>query len=397
MSLGNMKNKWLLIIVLFTWSITNAQETKLSPQAEISVLTIGPGTSLNDSFGHSAFRIADLNNDLDLVFNYGIYDFDTPNFYVKFAQGKLNYLMGLNYYDDFLASYMAQNRNVQEQILNLNAHQKQKLFDYLLNNYQPENRAYLYDFFYDNCATRIRDVVDNVMHDDIVFNTPKELEEKTFRTLIHENLNKNSWGSMGIDLALGSVIDKKAVPREYMFLPKFIFLFFENATINKSQSPLVKETNLIYEKAERRIKNSFITSPLIVFGLMSLIIIVLTYSDYKKNKRTIWLDMFLFSATGLIGIVILLLWFATDHKGTANNYNILWAFALNLLVLGQAVKKVPKNWFVKYLKFLLIMLCLLTLHWFMGVQVFAITLIPIFAALAIRYVFLLYHFKNQLS
>ena len=389
-----MKKLWLLFLCVLTLVNLNAQNF-LSSEAKVSVLTIGPGLSLNDSFGHSAFRIQDDSSQLDLVFNYGVYDFDTPNFYLKFAQGKLNYLLGVNYYDDFLASYMAQNRMIEEQVLDLTPFQKQELFDYLLTNYEPENRAYLYDFFYDNCATRIRDVAEDVLKDELVFNTPQSIVDKTFRQLIQENLKSNSWGSVGIDVALGAVIDKKAEPEEFMFLPKFIYDYFAEATIKSSQKPLVKETNVLYQKVERIISKGVLLSPLVIFLIVALFIIFVTYSDHKKHKRTIWLDGFIFGITGITGICILLLWFATDHTATANNYNILWAFPLNLIVLVPLLKRTPKGWVRKYLKFLLILLCLLSLHWSIGLQVFAITLIPILVALAIRYVYVITFLKNQ--
>ncbi len=96
---------------------------------------------------------------MDIVFNYGVYDFDTPNFYTKFAQGKLNYKIGANYFEDFKESYIRQNRTIKEQILNLSLDERQQVFNFLSKNYEPENQYYLYDFFYDNCATKIKDVI----------------------------------------------------------------------------------------------------------------------------------------------------------------------------------------------------------------------------------------------
>ncbi|WP_372755896.1 DUF4105 domain-containing protein [Mariniflexile sp.] len=389
-----MKKILLLLFLFLTIEIINAQQNSLSRQAEISVLTIGPGASLNDAFGHSAFRIKDDLKGIDLVFNYGVYDFQTPNFYLKFAQGKLNYLIGLNYYEDFFEAYISQNRSIKEQVLNLSATEKQKVFDFLLNNYKPENRGYLYDFFYDNCATKIKDVANISLNNSITFQKPNNFEDQTFRTLIQNNLNKNSWGSLGIDVALGSVIDKKARAEDHMFLPENIYKFFEVARIN-DQKPLVKESKIIYNKIETPAPTNFFTSPLFIIGLISLFILYITYNDYKKQKRTVWLDVSLFSITGLIGIFILLLWFATDHKGTHQNYNLLWAFALNIFVLNQVLRKKVNAWFIKYLKLLVILLCLLTLHWFMGVQVFAIGLIPLLIALLVRYLFLITYFKTS--
>ncbi len=389
--------KTLIILFLFVFVKTiHAQENILSDEAEISVLTIGPGSSLNDSFGHSAFRIKDIAKGTDLVFNYGVYDFDAPYFILKFAQGKLNYLIGGNYYEDFYQDYISQNRTIQEQVLNASQSEKQKLYDYLINNYKPENRRYLYDFFYDNCATKIKDVTNIALNNTIQFTPPKDFKQQTFRELIHSNLNRNSWGCFGIDLALGSVIDRKATPEEHMFLPKYIYKFFENATIKNTDASLIKESNVLYKKIDTPVENHFFTSPLFVFTIIGLLIVFITYKDFKQHKQSVWLDVTLFSLTGIIGVIILLLWFATNHHGTHQNYNLLWACVLNIFVIGQLFRKKISTWFVKYLKFLIMLLCLLTLHWIIGVQIFAIGLIPFLIALFIRYVFLIrfYNFST---
>ncbi|MFL0352430.1 DUF4105 domain-containing protein [Xanthomarina sp. GH4-25] len=378
-----------LFVVLSSFS----QTRRLSPDAEISVLTIGPGTSLNDAFGHSAFRIKDQRHGMDITYNYGIYDFNTPNFYLKFAQGKLNYLIGRNFYEDFYNAYVYQNRTIQEQTLNLTQIEKQQVFDYLETNYKPENRAYLYDFFFDNCATRIKDVLVKTLNTSIQFNPPSGFQPQTFRTLIQNQLDTNSWGSVGIDIALGSVIDRPATPEEHMFLPKYIHAFFEVATLGNSSKSLMKNNRLVFKKRDVNASQQVLFSPYVLFSILGLIILSLTFFDYKNQRRTKLLDIIIFSTTGLIGVFILLLWFATDHEATAQNYNLLWAFALNVFVVAQVIKKTPKQWFIKYLKFLVIMLCLLTFHWLVGIQVFAIALLPLLIALGVRYVFLVWYYK----
>jgi hypothetical protein len=367
----------------------------LSENAEISVITIGPGSSLNDAFGHSAFRIKDTKKGLDLVFNYGVYDFEAPNFILKFTQGKLDYLIGLNRFDNFYNAYTAQNRSITSQILNLSSTEKQQLFNYLINNYKPENRRYLYDFLFNNCATKIKEVTNLATQNPIDFNIPKDYSEATFRTLIQNNLNKNSWGSLGIDIALGSVIDRYATPEQHMFLPKNIHSFFDIATIQNSNTPLVKTRKTLFKASAKNKTSNFIFSPLFLFGILGLVIVFITYNDFKTGKRTKTLDFILFGVTGLAGVVIMLLWFATDHQTTKNNYNLLWANPLNLILLFQILKTTLPNWINKFLKFLIILLCLLVFHWVTGVQVFAIALIPLLIALFIRYIFLITHSNTK--
>ena len=395
MSLDNataMKLKLSVLVFLFTYVALVAQQLQLSDDAKISVITIGPGESLNDAFGHNGFRIKDRALGIDLVYGYGEYDFDAPNFYLKFAQGKLNYLISRHPFQNFYYAYTRANRTIEEQVLRLSKEDKQALFNYLENNYKPENRRYVYDFFYDNCATKIRDVSQITTKSNIEFVNPNDFEQKTFRDLIHEHVGLNSWGSFGIDIALGAVIDKQASPQEYMFLPKYIHLFFETAKINTNET-LVESASTLYQRKASNSSGLFLLSPIVILGLIATIILFVTYKDYKRNLRSKWLDITLFSITGLIGIVILLLWFATDHSATALNYNVLWAFPLNILVIGQLTKPHVKTWFKKYLKFLIIMLCLLTSHWIIGVQVFALGLIPMLIALLVRYVYLIKWFK----
>ncbi len=370
-----------------------SQQFPLSPNAEVSVLTVGPGESLNDAFGHNAFRIKDSQRGLDVVFGYGEYDFDAPNFYLKFAQGKLNYLISKNNFSDFYRFYIKYDRTIKEQRLNLTATERQRLYDYLLNNYKPENRKYLYDFFYDNCATRIRDVAEIASKNNITFTTPEDFKPKSFRELIHDHVGLNTWGSFGIDLALGSIIDREATAYEHMFLPEYIHLFFENAKVKDSKN-LVNKSTTIYQQKKKRSELNFLLSPLFIMLLFAALIIYITYKDFKSKSRTKWLDTILFVVTGLIGVIVFLLWFATDHTATGYNYNMLWAFPLNLFMISQLFKKDIKKWFRAYIKFSLLMLILMTLHWLIGVQVFAIALIPVLVALIIRYFFLLQHFQK---
>ena len=382
---------------LFVSEQSYSQDATLSENAEVSILTIGPGSYLYDKFGHSALRVKDPVSQWDIIYNFGVYDFKTPNFYTKFAQGKLLYKLDTSRFGPFYDGYARQNRYINEQVLDLSHLEKQQMFDFLQNNAQPENRDYLYDFFFDNCATRIRDVFTVVLGDQLQFNHDHLPESETFRDLIQNNLKSNTWGSLGIDVALGAIIDRKATPAEYQYLPEYVFQAAQNASLQKKgvTTPLVKKTTSLFKNKGVKTKHNFFLSPLFIFGLLSLIIIYITYRDFKKEKRTKWLDITIFIITGLIGVFILLLWFATDHTATANNYNLLWAFPFNLILLLGLNKQVPKKWTHRFVLFLVLMLLLLCMHWISGVQVFAIGLIPLLIALGIRYLFLLKYLKKQ--
>ena len=194
-------------------------------------------------------------------------------------------------------------------------------------------------------------------------------------------------------MALGAVIDRIATPEEHMFLPKNINTFFGNAKFANTNLPLVQQSKVIFNAQPAKKQTNFFTSPLFVLSLLACIIIYVTYRDYKRYKATKILDVLIFGSTAVIGIVLLLLWFATDHGATKNNYNLLWANALNIVMLIPVIKAYTKPWMVSYIKFCVILLCLLIFHWITGVQVFAITLLPLVIALLIRYIFLANHYN----
>ena len=388
------KFHFFLVLLLLGLISVPAQDNNSITPTNISIITIGPGTSLNDAFGHNGFRVKTAYS--DVVYDYGRYDFDNPNFYTNFARGKLKYLQGKSNYYDIINFYKHQNRTIDEQVLNLTDIEKRQFNTFLTANYKPENRAYLYDFFYDNCATKIRDIAENITQSNITFNMPKDFQQKTFRDLIQDHTQWNSWGSLGINVALGSVIDNDATAYEYMFLPKYIHDFFEVATLKNSNAKLISSSKRIYQRTETAMGSTFFMSPFFILGILSLVLVYITYVDYRKFRRSKLVDVLGFLITGLIGVLILLLWFATDHTATAMNYNLLWAFALNIIFVYYISKKKVSVRFIKYLKFLIILLCLLIFHWVLGVQKFSLVLIPLLFAILIRYIFLVYYFsKNQ--
>ena len=163
----NFKKLITFLLIITSFSV-NAQ-LELTTESKISILTIGPGTSLNDAFGHTAIRIKDPIYKFDIVFDYGRYDFETENFYLKFAQGKLNYEINQSDFNTFFGYYQYNNRSVKEQLLNLSTEQKTALYYQLKEAIKPENKSYLYDFFYNNCATKIKDDIENILDNQLAF------------------------------------------------------------------------------------------------------------------------------------------------------------------------------------------------------------------------------------
>jgi len=384
----NMK-KFIALLLIFLSFSTYSQQIQLSNRAEISLITAGPGnTELYEAFGHTTIRVYDPLQGIDDAYNYGIFDFEAPNFYVNFIKGNMLYKLAKYPFSRFIYSYKRDNRWINEQILNLTQTEKQHFFDYLENNAKPKNATYSYDPYFNNCSTVVRDIAKIVLVDKLSFNN-QQYQSTTMRTIMDGELPRNTWGSFGIDVALGSILDKKASFEETMYLPDHLSKAFRGATItrNQKQVPLVKLERKILDYSELEQKIS-VFNPIVVFSLILLFVLYITYKDYKNNKRSKWLDFTLFFTTGIISLLIIFLWFFTNHATAVRNFNFLWAFAPNLFVGFYLLKKELPKWIKKYNLLLLIFLIVLILLWLLKVQVFSIAMLPIIIFLCIRYYFL---------
>lgn len=363
---------------------------------EISLLTCDPGKELYSSFGHSAIRLREIGGEQDLVFNFGTFDFRTPNFYGKFATGKLDYMLSVSSYADFIREYDYYKRDVQEQVLDLNEQQRDFLVQHLNAQYDPARRYYRYEFFYNNCATKIRDAFDIALGDQLVWNDSSSLEEKTFRNLIDEYVYPLPWADLGIDLALGSVIDRVATDRESQFLPDYMEAAFAKATIvgDGPTRPLVKKSTVILEYPKEEFKMNPI-NPYVIFWGLAILFTGVTFFGHKKKRLFLGFDVAFFSILGVMGLVVTFLWFFTDHTATKLNWNILWVFPGHLVLVWGLLKKELQPWVRKYLLFALIMADAVVVFWILGWQSFHPSLIPILLVIILRTNYLYYNIGSS--
>lgn len=385
---------WIFFVAVLAFMGKNAfsQVPQLTDASQISVLTCASGDELYASFGHTAFRVQDSVLGIDVVYNYGTFDFNRPNFYLNFVKGKLIYSLSRRSFERFLFQYELEKRWVKEQILDLTLAEKNKLFVFFENNYLPENRDYLYDPLLNNCSSITGDILKQQFGDAIVFDGSHLEKQYTFRELVRQNLNTNSWSSFGIDVAFGSVVDRKATVREHMFLPLYAMEQIRNTS--KDGKPLLLREREILDYGEHKKANFFPISPLFWFILLLAFTCIITYLDHKHGSRSRWLDFSFFLITGLIGTFLVFLWVATDHTSTPNNFNVLWAIPFNLLVaVFFAFQKQSPPWLPKYLWAVLGLMGLLILLWLFKVQSFSPVLIPLLLALVIRYLYLLKFIK----
>lgn len=380
--------KWALLLVFLPFLLP--AQWKLSDKAEIHVLTCGPYQGeLYSAFGHSAIRVKDPKNNFDLIYNYGVFDFNQPHFYLNFAKGHLNYKLAVSYYEPFRNMYVRENRYIHEQVLNLSQFQKQKLFDFLQWNALPENSGYGYDYFYDNCATRIRDAVANTFEDSIRFDGSYIKTDYSIRDLCDLYLVHQPWGDLGIDLCLGLPMDKKASPYEYMYLPDYIEMGFEHAQIlrNGEWQPLVQDTIITY-KARPEEQDGQLFTPMVIFMALLIFGLWLTWRGYKKGRSFVSFDIVLFSLVGLLGWFLLVLWLFTDHKAAANNFNLLWAFPLHFPLALFLLKKVKPSFLKLYFMFSAVLYLLTLIAWAFLPQDLHSSLIPLALLLLIRSIYL---------
>lgn len=384
--------KKILLTYPFIYSfifLANAQDY------QISLLTCDPGDQLYSAFGHSAIRVLDKENNQDIVFNYGTFDFNTPFFYVKFTQRTLDYMLSVSTYERFLYEYNYFNRNVREQVLDLNPEQAKQLVQFLQINYLPENRFYRYDFFYDNCATRIRDAFETILGKNLDWNEEPNPEKKTFRNLIDEYVYPLPWADFGIDLALGAVIDVDAKEREKQFLPDYMEAAFARAQIvgDGPTRPLVKSNHVVLEFPERTSQMDFF-NPYVVWWLFAIGAMILTFFGYKKKRLFKGFDIAFFTVLGLLGLLIVLLWFFTFHSQTKSNWNILWAFPGHLVLAIALFRGSIKPWVKKYLLFALVLANLALVFWIFGGQSFHPSIIPLILVILLRTNFLYYNWDK---
>ncbi len=370
--------RWLTIFLLLFLSNLSAQN--IGENTTVSLITCGSGNELYSTFGHSALHIHDPNTGLDRVYNYGTVDFDTPNFYVKFARGQLNYFLNVTDFNRFVRAYQYECRWVYRQELNLSTIQKAEIFAFLENNALPENKFYKYDFFYDNCSTRLRDAMEQLLGESLIYPDASADTTATFRELIDLYLVDLPWSDFGIDLALGMPCDKEADFREKMFLPDYLMANLGKAKVLRDGEmiPLVKKEGMVLAENPNLTKSD--ASP-IMWIFWTLMIFCFITGIFIHPKKLKWFDIAFFTLVGILGIVITLLWFATEHTATKWNLNLLWALPTWIWGAILLMRNKPSS---KFFKVHAIITFTIMVFWIVIPQSFHEAVIPIVLALAAR-------------
>jgi hypothetical protein len=320
-----MKRALLIFLILISIPVAKAQEQYQRP--EISLLTCSSGDELYSIFGHSALRLRYPDSGKDLVFNFGLFDFNTPDFYTKFIKGQLKYMLGIQTMPGFIEQYKYEGRGVKEQILNLNPEQNDMIVSRLEFLYQPENRYYLYSFLYKNCTSELRDIIYSVTDSnrELLANSAKV----TDRELINNYIN--GWTKFGINLILGSGLDNEIDLRQSMFLPENLYSVL-SLSIN-GEEPFVKQELVIVSDSQKAGEKDrflyYLTNPVPVLIFLLLAVVFLFF----RRGCSGWADNLYITLIAILGAVLTVIILITEHRELYSNYNLLWCNPLYFLVV----------------------------------------------------------------
>ncbi len=352
-----MRNTIFIYITFFLLLITvsspvKAFEEQKQDSIRISLLTCAPGTPIYSLFGHTAIRYENPERNIDAVFNYGLFSFNTPNFILRFALGETDYQLGIQPFDHFRYEYEYFGREVRQQTLNLTADEKRKLVALLQENSLPENRVYRYNFFYDNCATRPRDIIEESIEGTVKYAPLLENGEKiSFRELIHQYTPEALWGRFGIDFCIGSEADQPITERQMMFIPFFLEDAYGNGQIidNDSTRNIVQDTQIIVNSGTAPDEESTLEkigakmSPLLTFWLLFAVILAATLYGILKKKGLWGIDLIVFGLAGIAGCILAFLAILSEHPAVSSNYLLLVFHPGQLIFLPLIIHDVRKK------------------------------------------------------
>jgi hypothetical protein len=373
------------ILLLFTFLLSvnvHIIYSQAGNDTLVYLLTCGAGTETYSIYGHSALRIVYPAKKSDFVYNWGVFDFATPNFAWKFAKGRLDYMLAVDPTQNFLQAYFYEKRYVQAQRLNLSAAETASLITLINENLRPENIKYRYDFFYDDCSTRIRDIIEKSVGTKLLYPPVTNGKYPSFRDMVGKYQDPFPWLKFGIDLIMGSTSDKDASYRDRMFLPIDMQRELSEAVINRDGKmiPLLQNPDQLLDFDPPVIKRRVLLMPAFVFT--AVLIIILIMSSLIKERRIIkWFDIFIFSVFSVLAVMMIFFNFFTDHIQMRWNLNIIWLNPVILICLIAII--LNKEWTVWFRVLFYFLAAFLVLHFILP-QSFNIGILPLVIILLIR-------------
>ncbi|MEM7707354.1 MAG: DUF4105 domain-containing protein [Pseudomonadota bacterium] len=309
--------RWLAAALFSFPALTLSQSLSLE-DTEVSLFTIGPGKIYWQAFGHNAITVADPVSGFNAIYNFGIFDFTSENFLLNFVMGKMSYRVMAFDPDADIAGYIRDERTVTKQVLNLNAEQKRKLIEYLDWHSKPENASYRYDYFLQNCSTKVRDALDIALDGALKASSEKTMTSETFRSSLGSYSNAVAWLHLGANIALGRPVDNQISLWSSFYLPDQLSEAVATFA-TESGAALAQERIEIYE-------GSAANTSLLPLIFLAIGVLCLWLVHRNSWARSIWSLV-----SGLAGVILLLIWLLTEHWATAWNPALI---ALSPLLLA---------------------------------------------------------------
>ena len=356
----NIFRTFLLAILCFFHAngvLAQSDEQDTRDSVEIGIITCSPHEEIYSLYGHTAIRYKNYTNGDDLIFNYGIFNFKKPHFALRFIFGKTDYELGVAPTMPFLSYYAKWGSSVTEQVLNLTEEEKARIFRALSINYRDENRTYRYNYFYDNCSTRPRDIVERNIDGEIIYH-PREDYHPTYREMIREKTSRHPWAAFGNDVLLGIGADKETNMREQQFLPDNLLFSLSSASItrNGKEEPLVKETRVLVAPGVQVVESGFPLTPTHCALILLAIIILVSIYEYRAGMTLNKFDALLMLLSGTAGIILFLMIFS-EHPTTSINPQILVLNPLALFFIYHVWRGKGEFWFKLNCVLLVFFLC----------------------------------------
>lgn len=352
---------------------------------QISLLTCSPHDEVYSLYGHTALRVENRQNGMDVAVNYGMFSFDKPFFALRFVFGLTDYTMGIVPFENFCREYKYYGSSVTQQVLNLSSEDKVRILNALELNYRPENRVYRYNYFYNNCTTKAVDIIADNINGKIVYSDTVP-DGMTFRKILHFMTRNNPWAQLGNDLLLGCGADREMTLDEYHFLPHTMLAALDSADIigeDNGKRKAVKEKLVVVEEGMQIVSESFPFSPMTCSVAFLLINILVSFVEWRF-KKYFWLyDAFFLLLIGLAGIIITSMIFSL-HPTVSLNAQILLLNPLPLLFGYQAIRKQRQNMFSNFWLMEILLISLLLVIYSFEIQWIAPPVLLLALSLLIR-------------
>ena len=334
-----LKGVLLTLILVSSTPVAAQEDIPPMDSVEFSLLTCQPHDEVYSLYGHTAIRYHELRpGGLDWAFNYGVFDFKKPHFVARFVFGLTDYELGAYPYKYFVKEYRRFGSMVTEQVLNLTDEEKMALHDALAINLRPENKIYRYNYFYNNCTTKARDIIESCINGKVEY-AGREDYTPSYRDMVHSMTRNNPWSRFGNDLLLGIKADWKTDLRQQEFLPGNLLYDFDHAQIysNGNYRPLIKERRIAVPAGVQIIESGFPLSPLACAAIFLAVGIVIFFFEWRKKRVFVLWDVLLMITTGTIGIVLTLMLFS-QHPTVSLNLQIILCNPLPWLFLWPVIR-----------------------------------------------------------